>query len=71
MRIYKTTYKTSTILPDGRRACKIKWHSSGDAASKARTAIKAEDKTAEPTTEEVDVPTDKTGLLEFLNKLTD
>lgn len=70
MRLHKTTFLTDVIQADGKRRPSTQWHSSAAEASKARTAIKAEDRSAAPATEEVDVPVVKAELLAFLNALT-
>ena len=70
MQLYRTTYKTDKIDEDGRRITASSWHGSAADASKARTALKAQDKTCEPSTEPAEIPVVKQGLLAFLNTLT-
>lgn len=70
MKLYRTTYLTEVIDGNGHRKPSIQWHGSASDASKARTAIKAKDRSASPQTSEVDVPVVKAGLLAFLNALT-
>lgn len=70
MKLYKTTYLTDVIGVDGRRISKISWQTSGDAASKARTALKAKLAEPRPETLPVDIDTKKEGLVAFLNALT-
>lgn len=66
MKLYKTTFKSGVITTDGREITKAKWDTSAASASKTRTSLKG----SVPTTEEVDVTTDRASLVEFLNKLT-
>lgn len=60
MQLYKTI-----VGDDGDTI--VSWQSSADAASKARTALKAEG-FVKPSTEAINVPTDKIGLLAWLNE---
>lgn len=61
MKLYKTTYNNDGVINST-------WTGSADAASKDRTALKSQHRGSKPTTETHDVPTDKTGLLGWLNK---
>ena len=60
MLLYKTTFANE----DG--AVVTSYQGSQTESSKARTAIKA-DGYGKPTTQTIEVPTNKTGLLEWLN----
>lgn len=62
MQLYKTTATDGHIdsLP------RYSWQGSADAASKARTALKKDGMRA--TSEFTNVPTDKAGLLDWLNE---
>lgn len=68
MKLYKTSYKIIAFDPSDPHTQRHVWEGSADAASKGRTALKAEHNGCKPTTETHDVPTDKTGLLDWLNK---
>ena len=70
MKLYKTTFLTDVIGSDGLRKSSTQWHGSASDASKARTAAKALGAFSKPTTEDVEVPVVKAGLLAFLNQLT-
>lgn len=66
MKLYKTTIQT------GADSDQVKWSGSKDQAGKDRVEFKKlgityGNKKVLPETEEVDVPTDKAGLIEFLN----
>ena len=65
MKLYKTTY-----IDDGAKSAydehKEIWHGTQADASKARKVLKIEGM-REIATDETDVPTDKAGLLAFLN----
>jgi hypothetical protein len=58
-------YKTST--PFDPTANQVSWQSSADTASKQRTAYKAEG-VKKPISEAVEIPTNKEGLLAWLNE---
>jgi len=67
MKFYKTTIQT------GADSSKTRWSGSKDQAGKDRVEFKKlgveyMNKKVLPETEEVDVPTDKAGLIEWLNK---
>ena len=62
MLLYKTT--ATTAFPDA--ICKVSFQGSQTEASKARTALKAEG-CGKPTSQTIEVPTNKAGLLEWLN----
>lgn len=68
MKLYKTSYKILANDILGPYPQRHVWEGSADAASKGRTALKAAHSGCKPTTETHDVPTDKTGLLDWLNK---
>jgi hypothetical protein len=68
MNLHKTTFTDHSAPGTPTFA---KWHGSAADASKARTELKRADRNCNPNSEAVDVPTDKAGLLEFLNALTD
>lgn len=70
MQLYKTTYKTANIAEPGTFRQAAVWHGSAADASKARTALKAENRKSDPSTKFIDVPVVKVGLLAFLNTLT-
>lgn len=59
-------YKTIAIAKDGVGDDRFTWQASGDAASKARTAAKSAGFKA--TSEVVEIPTNKEGLLAWLNE---
>jgi hypothetical protein len=66
MKLYQTSYtlrNTHTNEPYSMFA----WHGSAADASKARSAAKAEDRNSKPSTEVIEVATNKEGLLRFLN----
>jgi len=62
-------YKITATLSDG--TTERKWAGSGDAAAKARKHFNSERKVPRDsiTTDEVEVPTNKAGLIDFLNTL--
>jgi hypothetical protein len=68
MKLYKTTLQT------GADSVRTSWSGAAAAASKDRTEFKKvgqldpHDKKVLPETEEIDVPTNKTDLLVWLNK---
>lgn len=70
MQLYRTTYKTADIAESGSYRTASKWHGSAADASKARSALKAENKQSDPVTVPVEVPVVKAGLIAFLNTLT-
>ena len=70
MKLYKTTFTTGDNDPKGSFRKIATWQSSAGEASKARTAAKAENRGASPTTEEVEFETNKQGLLALLNAQT-
>lgn len=70
MKLYKTTFTTGDNDPKGSFRKVSTWQSSAGEASKARTAAKAANKAAAPSTEEVDFNTNKQGLIELLNAQT-
>lgn len=70
MKLYKTTFITGDNDPKGAFRKVSTWQSSASDASKARTAAKAANKAAAPSTEEVDFDTNKQGLIELLNAQT-
>lgn len=66
MKLYKTTIQT------GADSSKVRWSGSKDQAGKDRAEFKKlgvehMNKKVLPETEEVDVPTDKVGLIAWLN----
>lgn len=61
MKLYKTTY-----IDDAAATTIAEWDKAAGDASKARTRLKKEGM-REIETKDVDVPTDKAGLLKFLN----
>lgn len=61
MRLYQTRVQT------GADSYVTKWAGTQAEASKHRVALKKEKHAADVMTTEVDVPTNKTGFLEFLN----
>ena len=63
MKLYKTTYTPADFT-----VAMPTWCGSADEASKGRTALKKDHPGCKPTTETHDVPTDKVGLLGWLNK---
>lgn len=70
MKLYKTSFISGADDPKGAFRKVSTWQSSASDASKARTAAKAENKDAKPSTEEVDFNTNKQGLIELLNAQT-
>lgn len=70
MKLYKTSFTTGVNDPKGAFRKVATWQSSANEASKARTAAKAQNKAADPSTEEVDFDTNKQGLIELLNTQT-
>ena len=64
-------YCTTTSFPDnvGRTIKHRYWDGSAADASKRRTTLKTEIKGSKPETVQVDVPTDKSGLLAYINSL--
>lgn len=66
MKLYRTTYTDIDTTTDT-WTTKTVWHGSADAASKNRTALKAADKLSKPSTDTVEIPTNKEGLLAWLN----
>jgi hypothetical protein len=68
MKLYRTLITVVDEVTDTFKT-KIVWSASAADASKARTAAKSMNRNTKPTTEQVDVPTDKVGLLAFLNAL--
>lgn len=70
MKLYKTSFTTGADDPKGAFRKVATWQSSASDASKARTAAKAENRGASPTTEEVEFDTNKQGLLALLNAQT-
>ncbi len=71
MKLYKTTYNTTVVAPDGHFVQASQWHGAAADASKARTAMKGENRASDPHTTILDVSTDKQSLMHFLNTLTD
>ena len=67
MKLYKTTYTTDVVDTSGKFITAAIWDGSADAASKQRTALKNTHKGCKPTSEAVDIDTNKTGLLAWLN----
>lgn len=59
-------YKTIAIDKGGELPHQVSWQASADTASKARTAVKADGFKA--TSEAVEIPTNKEGLLAWLNE---
>ena len=60
MQLYKTTLTRDNAV------VRVTWQGSQAEANKARTAAKAEG--CKATSEHVNIPTDKSGLLEWLNE---
>jgi hypothetical protein len=67
MKLYKTTSNTDAVGPNGKYIQKRAYDASADAASKRRTALKQEDRNSKPESDTIEVPTDKVGLLAWLN----
>jgi hypothetical protein len=63
MRLYKTDYRDDEV---NEPTDKVKWDGTQADASKRRVSLKKEGY-RDIRTEEVDVPTDKAGLMAFLN----
>ena len=66
MKLYKTTAVNLSTDPAVAHTRKAQWTGSQAEASKSRAAMK-KDGLKEITTADVDVPTDKAGLLAWLN----
>ena len=64
MKLYKTT---APFDPTDLELNQVSWQGSADAASKQRTTYKAEG-AKKPTSEAVEIPTNKEGLLTWLNE---
>ena len=66
MQLYKTTYQVDES-EDGTKFCNVvKWGGSQTEATKHRVEGKGK-ATEKPVTQTVDVPTNKAGLIEWLN----
>lgn len=66
MKLYRTTYTDAAVTDDGDPIVQVCWDGTPSDAVKRRKSLKADGMRSITTTDEA-VPTDKPGLLKFLN----